>query len=84
VRNLWHASTIETCSCMERSATRSYAERSAAVWDRQLFPTPIICESTAVATQWYVRGIRLLGRTLWRCTRDSLGIALRDVASVAP
>jgi hypothetical protein len=35
-------------------------------------------------TQWYARGIRLLGRTAVECTRDSLGDHIgRDVASVA-
>jgi predicted RNA methylase len=35
-------------------------------------------------TQWYARGIRLLGRTAVECTRDSLGDRIgRDVASVA-
>lgn len=35
-------------------------------------------------TEWYARGIRLLGRTVVECTRDSLGDRIgRDVASVA-
>jgi hypothetical protein len=34
--------------------------------------------------EWYARGIRLLGRTVVECTRDSLGDRIgRDVASVA-
>jgi len=35
-------------------------------------------------TEWYARGIRLLGRTVVECTRDSLGDRIgRDVASIA-
>jgi hypothetical protein len=37
-----------------------------------------------IPTEWYARGIRLLGRTAVECTRDSLGDRIgRDVASVA-
>jgi hypothetical protein len=35
-------------------------------------------------SEWYSRGIRLLGRTAVECTRDALGDAIgRDIASVA-
>ena len=35
--------------------------------------------------QWYLRGIRLLGRTAVECTRDALGSAIgQDVAAIAP
>ncbi len=35
-------------------------------------------------SQWYAKGIRLLGRTAVECTRDDLGSAIgRDVATIA-
>jgi len=49
------------------------------------FPTPIICESHGMSpTQWYVRGIRLLGRTAVECTRDSLGNRIGAMSPASP
>src|SRR5256712_13978008 len=60
------------------------------LWEVQRYGTDSYGDADYVSiygmrpTDWYTKGIRLLGRTAVECTRDALGNTIgRDVAAVA-